>query len=97
MLFFIVYIRKMTIQRKLLLVWGSLRLAPTKVPTHSHLSAKQPRFIKQIKNIWSQILEKKRLSHDGLYNLHELAIDLTEFIHSIQTHPDLVCVCGDRP
>ena len=69
----------------------------TKILIHSHLSVKQPRDIKQIKNIRSQILENKRLPHDGLYNLHELAIDITEFIHFIQTHPDLVCVCGDRP
>ena len=68
----------------------------TKVPTHSHLSVKQPCDIKQVKNIWSQILQKKRLSHNGLYNPHELAIDITEFIHSIHTHPDLVCICGHK-
>ena len=68
----------------------------TKVPNHSHLSVKQPRDIKQVRNIRSQVLEKKRLSHDGLYNLHELALHITDFIHFIQTHPDLVCVCGQK-
>ena len=44
----------------------------------------------------SKLLEKHRLSHDALYNLHELASDLPDFVHSIRTHPDLVCVCGNK-
>ena len=68
----------------------------TKVPPSTHLSVKQPRNIKQVKNIRCHILEDFRLSHDGIINLHELAIDLPDFIHSIHTHPDLICICGHK-
>ena len=44
----------------------------------------------------SSILGQQRLSHDALYNVHELAIDNPEFIHTIHTHPNLVCVCGQQ-
>ena len=62
----------------------------------THLAVKQPRDIKQVKNIISNILAKQRLSHDAIYNLHELATDMPDFIHLICTHPDLICVCGHR-
>ena len=39
-------------------------------------------------------LKSQRISHDALYNMHELALDMPNFIHTIRTHPDLVCVCG---
>lgn len=68
----------------------------TKVPPSTHLSVKQPRSIKQVKNIRSRVLEDFRLSHDGIINLHELAIDLPDFIHSIHTHPNLICICGHK-
>lgn len=38
--------------------------------------------------------EQIRISQDALYNLHEIAYDLPEFVWVIQTYPDLVCVCG---
>ena len=38
--------------------------------------------------------EQRRISQDALYNLHEIAYDLPEFVWVIQTYPDLVCVCG---
>ena len=47
-------------------------------------------------NIRSKLVEKHRLSHNALYNLHELATDLPNFLHTICTHPDLVCVCGNK-
>ena len=28
-----------------------------------------------------------------LFNVHELAIDLPEFVHKIETYPDLLCIC----
>ena len=68
----------------------------TDVPPPMHMPVKQPRDTKQAKNIRSKLLEKHRLSHDALYNLHELAMDLPDFVHSIRTHPDLVCVCGNK-
>ena len=38
--------------------------------------------------------QRFRLSHDALYNLHELAYDLEGFVLKICTHPDLVVVCA---
>ena len=29
-----------------------------------------------------------------MYSIHELVIDLLEFVHKIETHPDLLCICG---
>ena len=39
---------------------------------------------------------KQRISHDALHSLYEMAVDVPDFIHAIRTHPDLVCVCGQR-
>ena len=68
----------------------------TEVPPAAHLAVLQPRNTRQVKNVKSMLQRQQRLSHDGLYNLHELALDLPDFIHSIHTHPDLVCVCGSK-
>ena len=68
----------------------------TDVPPTTHLAVLQPRNARQVKNIRSTLQRQQRLSHDGLYNLHELALDLPNFIHTIRTHPDLVCVCGSK-
>ena len=35
-----------------------------------------------------------QLSHGALYNVHEPALDLDNFIHKIITFPDIVNVCG---
>ena len=40
--------------------------------------------------------KKFRLTHDALYNIHELAYDLDGFIAKIITHPDLVLICGSK-
>lgn len=40
--------------------------------------------------------QKYRLSHDALYNLHELVYDLNGFVHKVITYPDLIVVCGNR-
>ena len=61
-----------------------------------HMPVKQPRNTKQVNNIRSKLLEKHKLSHDALYNLHELASDVPDFVWSIHTHPDLVCVCSNK-
>ena len=68
----------------------------TQVPAPTHLPVMQPRNTKQVKNIRSKMLERQRLSHDALYNLHELATDMPDFVHAICTHPDLVCVCAHK-
>ena len=38
--------------------------------------------------------EQKRISQDSLFNLHEIAYDLPQFVWFIQTYPDLLCACG---
>lgn len=68
----------------------------TNVPSPTHLAVLQPRNVRQVKNIRSKQQQKQRLSHDSLYNLHEIALDLPDFIHLIHTYPDLVCVCGTK-
>ena len=63
----------------------------------THLSVKQPRNREQVKNVWSKILANQRLSHDAIYNLHEIAIDSPNFIHVIHTYPNFICLCGHKP
>ena len=54
-----------------------------------------PRNSIQISNIQKRQRSKQRLSHDALYNLHELAYyDLDDFVHIIKTFPDLIVICG---
>ena len=38
--------------------------------------------------------QKFQISHDALYNVHELSYDLQEFVHKIVTFPDVAIVCG---
>ena len=61
---------------------------------NDHLAVLQPRDQKQVQNVRMNELKSRRISHDALYNMHELAIDMPNFIHTIRTHPDLLCVCG---
>ena len=70
--------------------------AITNLPPTSHISVLQPHNSKQVENIRMKQLQNQRISHDGLYNLHELAIDMPDFIHEIKTHPDLVFICGQK-
>ena len=70
------------------------KAAVTKYSSQTHLSVLQPRNDKQFENIQSKQLQQKRISHDSLYNLHELAFDLPDFIRSIRIFPDSVCICG---
>ena len=53
-----------------------------------------PRNVKQIQNARAQKRQKFRLSHDALYNLHELAYDLNGFVHKIVIYPDLIVICS---
>ena len=41
---------------------------------------------------YSPQLQLSRISHDDMYNLHEIACDIPGYIHKIITFPDLVCV-----
>ncbi len=66
--------------------------------TASCLSTSNPalqlRNRRQVVNHKSLERQKIRLSHDELYNIHEIAYDLDGFIAKIITYPDLVIVCG---
>ena len=59
-----------------------------------HHSVLLPRNKKQVSNMQAKGRQKLRLSHDALYNVHELAFDLDNFFHKIITFPDLIIVCG---
>ena len=62
---------------------------------HSKLSpVMTPRNLKQLRNLRFKKLNYSRISRDSLYNLHEIAYDLTNFVWKIVTFPDLVCICG---
>jgi len=50
--------------------------------------------MKQLRNLHHKKLQLSRISHDDMYNLHEIAYDIPGYIHKIITFPDLVCVCG---
>ena len=53
-----------------------------------------PRNLKQVRNVRYEHLNLTRISHDALYNLHEIAYDIAGFIWKINTFPDLICICG---
>lgn len=54
-----------------------------------------PRNTKQVSNVQYNERQKNRLSHDAMYNLHELAYDLGGFVKRIITYPDLIVIFGD--
>ncbi len=53
-----------------------------------------PRNSKQIANIQQREHKKFRITHDAIYNLHELAFNLEDFVKEIVTYPNLIVVCG---
>ena len=53
-----------------------------------------PRNLKQLRNLRHKHLNEMRISHDTLYNVHEIAYDIPNFIWKITTFPDLLCICG---
>ena len=55
-----------------------------------------PRNVKQVSSLQSRVKQKGRLTHDALYNVHELAYDLDGFVAKITTYPDLVLICGSN-
>ena len=66
------------------------------IPQEYH-SVYTPRNRKQISNFQARYRQRLRISHDALYNLHELSYDLQNFVHKIITYPDLVVICGIKP
>ncbi len=53
-----------------------------------------PRNKKQVTHFQHLSRQRFRMSHDALYNLHELSYDIPDFVLKIITFPDLVVVCG---
>ena len=58
------------------------------------IPVKLPQNIKQLRNLRYKSLHRSRISHDSLYNIHELAYDINGFIWKITTYPDLICIFG---
>ena len=54
----------------------------------------QTKNFHQVENLRNKYLRLQQISHDSLYSIYELAIDLPEFVRKIETHPDLLCICG---
>ena len=54
----------------------------------------QLRNTRQVVNHKALERQKRRLSHDELYNIHEISYDLDGFVSKIVTYPDLVVICG---
>ena len=52
------------------------------------------RNMKQLRNLRYQQLQQSRISKDDLFNLHEIAYDVTGYVWKIFTFPDLVCIFG---
>ncbi len=67
------------------------------VPSVELQAIQLPRNQKQVRNLQSRFRQRLRISHDSLYNLHELSYDLDQFVHKIITYPDLVVICGFKP
>lgn len=70
------------------------KIADCKATMLQQHSVLLPRNIKQVTNCQSLRRQAYRLSHDALYNLHELSYDIPGFVHKIVTYPDLIIVCG---
>ena len=75
-------------------VYKKVVASNTSLPKYE--SILKPQNIKQIANLQQVKRNKFQLSHDALYNLHELVLDVNPFIISIKTFPDLLVVCGHR-
>ena len=70
-------------------------VANTDSPCSSQAMLK-PRNIKQVQNVHYKVKQKMRLSHDALYNLHELVYDLDGFVAKVVTFPNLLVMCGSK-
>ena len=46
-----------------------------------------PRNMKELRNLHHKQLQLSRISHDDMYNLHEIAYDFPGYIHKIITFP----------
>lgn len=56
--------------------------------------AKVPRNNKQVQNAAYSVQEQQCLSHDALYNLLKITYDISDFVHKITVHPNVLVICG---
>ena len=54
----------------------------------------KPRNVKHLANLRYQHLQEQRISHDTMFNIHEIAYDIPQFIWKIMTYPNLICIFG---
>ena len=52
--------------------------------------------MKQVSNLRYKELQQSRILHDSLFNIHEIAYEIKDFVWKITTYPDLVCIFGMR-
>ena len=70
-------------------------VADSKCSPDKHLTCVLiPRNPEQISNLQAKERQLTCLIDDALYNLHELAYDLDEYVSKIVTFPDLLVICG---
>ena len=65
----------------------------TEKPVEEELLGR-PRNVEQLRNLKKKVNREQRLKWDKLYNVHEMAHDMDNFVHFINTFPDLVIICG---
>ena len=64
--------------------------------TTSHEAVSKPRNVKQIQNRKAKVDNEQRLSHDAIFNTHDIAYEEPNYIWHITTYPDLVIVAGQK-
>ena len=55
---------------------------------------KTTRNMKKLRNVRYKCLHQSRISQDTLYNLHEVAYDVSGFVWKITTYPNFICIFG---
>ena len=70
--------------------------AITNIPPSTHMTVLQPRNDKQVENIRTKQLQKHRISHDALYNLQEMDVEMPDFIQFVPTQIWYVSVVSEH-
>ena len=50
--------------------------------------------MEQLRNLKKKVNQEQRVKWVELYNVHEMAHDMDNSVHFINTFPDLVIICG---
>ena len=54
----------------------------------------KPRNVEQLQNLRKKINHQQCLTWDEIYNVHNMALDMENFVHHITTFPDMVIIYG---